>query len=52
MSVFFGAEDTKDVVVFVDRLAEVASLLLVPPGFVGVAELAFLSGWRDVAAIL
>ena len=35
-----------------NRLAVVASLLLVPPVGVGVAKLAFLRRWVDVAAVL
>ena len=45
-------EHAEDIVVFVHGFAVVAPLLLVPPVAVGVAELAFLWDWIDIAAIL
>lgn len=52
VGVGFGGEETKSVVVLVDGLAEVATLLLVPPVTVRVAEGA-LDCWRvDVSTVL
>lgn len=45
-------EDSEDVVVFVNRFTKVASLLRVPPGGIGVAELALDARGVDVAAVL
>ena len=45
MSVLFGTENTKNIVVLVDWLAEVTSFLFIPPVGVGIPELAF-HGWR------
>lgn len=52
VGVGLSAEDTEDVVVFVDRLAVVAAFLLVPPVAVWVAELALLGGRVGVLAVL
>ena len=52
VGVGFGREETKSVVVLVDGLAKVATLLLVPPVAVRVAEGA-LDCWRvDVSTVL
>ena len=52
VGVWLGREDTKSVVVLVDGLAEVTTLLLVPPVAVRVAEGAF-DCWRvDVSTVL
>ena len=52
MCVLIRTEDTKDVVILVDRLAEIASLLLIPPVTIGIAELALYCGRVDVATVL
>lgn len=52
VGVGFGREDTKSVVVFVDGLAEVATLLLVPPVTVRVAEGALDCRGVDVSSVL
>ena len=52
VGVGLGGEETKSIVVLVDGLAEVATLLLVPPVIVRVAESA-LDCWRvDVSTVL
>lgn len=50
--ILFRGEHAEDIVVFVHGFAVVAPLLLVPPVAVGVAKLALLRDWIDVAAIL
>lgn len=52
VGILFRAEDTEDLVLFMDRLAEVALLLLVPPATVRISELALHAGRVLVAAIL
>lgn len=52
MGVLLRTEDTQDIIVLMDRLAKVPPLLLVPPAFVGVSELALLTGRVRVVAIL
>lgn len=45
-------EDTQRIVILVNRLTKVSSLLRVPPGGIGVAELSLNLRWVDVASIL
>lgn len=52
VGILFWAEDTEDLVLFVNRLAEVTLLLLVPPATVRISELALYAGRVLVAAIL
>ena len=52
MRVFVRREEAENIIVFVDGLAEVAALLLVPPVRVRVAELPLLRGRVDVASVL
>lgn len=52
MSVGFRAESCQNIVVFVNRLPEIAFILSIPPLAVGVAKLAFLSRRIDVATVL
>jgi hypothetical protein len=52
MGVLLRTEDTQDIIVLMDQLAKVPPLLLVPPAFVGVSELALLTGRVRVVAIL
>lgn len=50
--VLLGTEDTENLVILVDRLAEVTLLLLVPPAAVGISELTLHAGRVLVVAIL
>lgn len=52
MGVGFRAEGCQNIVVFVNRLSEVASVLRIPPLAVGVTELALLGRRIDIAAVL
>lgn len=52
VGILFRAEDTEDLIIFVDRLAKVTPLLLIPPATVGVSELALHTRRVLVAAIL
>jgi hypothetical protein len=52
VGVGLGGEDSEGVVVLVDGLAEVATLLLVPPIAVRVAEGAFDCWGVDISAVL
>ena len=52
MRVLFGRKDAEDIIVFVNGFAVVASLLLVPPIAIGVAELALLRWGLDITAVL
>lgn len=52
MSVLLRAENSQDIIVFVNRLSKVTSLLLIPPLGIGVAELAFDSGRVGVVSVL
>lgn len=52
MRVLLGTEDTENFVVLMDRLAEVALLLLVPPSAIRISELTLHAGRVLVVAIL
>lgn len=52
VGILFGAENAEDLVLFVNRLAKVTLLLLIPPAAVGISELALHAGRVLVAAIL
>lgn len=52
VGVLLWGEHTQDIVILVDRLAVVASLLLVPPVAVRITELALHRGRVDIAAVL
>jgi hypothetical protein len=52
MVIRLGAEDTQDIIVFMDGLSKIASLLRVPPFGIRVSEGSFLR-WRvHVSAVL
>jgi hypothetical protein len=52
MGVVVQGKNAKDIVIFVNRLAEVPALLLVPPLSIGVTVPPLLDRWVDVAAVL
>lgn len=52
MSVLLSGKDSQDIIILMDGLAEVATVLLIPPVAMGVAKLALFLGRIDVAAVL
>ena len=52
VGILLGTKDTENLVVIVDRLAEVSLLLRIPPAAVGISERSLHAGRVLVAAIL
>lgn len=52
VGILFGTENTEDFVLFVDGLAEVPLLLLIPPATVRISECSLHAGRVSVTAVL